>query len=153
MGPGDVEDLDLVEVLVAEVGPRTGAVELDLGLHPEPARDTERRARHPGELRIGCRVDDRERVVEAVDDPGARQPTDEVEDLHVEGIVADGDALDPGPPRVEVDELAGTGLVDPELVELLRRDVQLCRARPAPDPDTVRVAGALAVVVAQPPTR
>src|SRR5262249_4169523 len=144
MGSGDVEDLDLVEVLVAEIGPRTGAVELDLGLHPEPARGTERRPRHPRALRIGLGVDERERVVEAVDDPGARHATAEVEDLHVEGIVTDGDTLDPGPPRVQVDELAGAGLVDPELVELLRGDVELCRARPAPDPDTVGGARALA---------
>ena len=55
------------------------------------------------------------RVVEAVDDPGARRRRRQ--HLDVERIVADRDALDARLAAVVlVDELAGAGVEDPELV-------------------------------------
>src|SRR5262249_4779348 len=69
----DVEHLDLVEVLVAQVGACAGTVELYLGLHAEPPRHAEHGAGHAGKLGVGRRVDDREGIVETVYHPGTRR--------------------------------------------------------------------------------
>ena len=135
---GDVEHLHLVEVLVAEVGARAGAVELDLRLHAQPPGIP---SAAPVTRSISVSV-----AGSMIETESAKRFTTQarggppvVEHLDVERVVADGDALD-----ARRAALGSTNcpcrVVDPELVALLGRDVELRRAGAGAD---VRARAAL----------
>ena len=154
VGAGDVEHLHLVEVLVAQVGARPGAVELDLGLHAEPARA--RRATRPVTRASSVSV-----AVSMIETESSKRFTTQARDTPPpasristwNGLSPTGMPWMPAAPASWSTNCPVPVLKTQSSSLLLRRHVELRRARPGADAGAVRGARAARAVVAEPVRR